>query len=175
MRHRTDPPPRPRRRRASHAVIWAARATSHFQLDDDLPPLVPRGEPVHRDGITGAAGAVFPRPAMAVENALRLPVGCRRRRSGARQAYRRPRVVADFTLRHGRAIAVRRTASLPARLFAPGHPRLCCGSLVKTWMPGTPARRRASRFSLGMSGTKNRNPEAELLRYFRRDVNGLHI
>ena len=68
------------------AVIWATGYGVDFGWID-LPVLDARGEPVHRDGITERAGPVFPRPAMAVEDELLVPVRRRRRRRRARRSY----------------------------------------------------------------------------------------
>ena len=72
------------------AVIWATGYGVDFSWIEHPGPGCAR-----RTGPPGrhyrGTGAVFPRPAVAVENEFRLPVRRRRRRGRARRSYRRPR------------------------------------------------------------------------------------
>ena len=68
------------------AVIWATGYGVDFGWID-LPVTDAKGEAVHRNGISDGAGPVFPRPAMAVEDELLVPVRRRRRRRRARRSY----------------------------------------------------------------------------------------
>ena len=70
------------------AVIWATGYGIDFGWID-VPVLddARRGGPPQRH--LGGAGPVFPRPAMAVEDELLVPVRRRRRRRGARRSYSR--------------------------------------------------------------------------------------
>ncbi len=74
------------------AVIWATGYGLDFGWID-VPVLDANGEPVHRNGISDVAGAVFPRPALAVEPEIRLPVRRRRRCGRARRPYCRSRLI----------------------------------------------------------------------------------
>ena len=68
------------------AVIWATGYGVDFGWID-LPVLDARGEARPSQRHLGGARSVFPRPAMAVENELLVPVRRRRRRRRARRPY----------------------------------------------------------------------------------------
>ena len=74
------------------AVIWATGYGVDFGWID-LPVTDAKGEAMHRNGIIDGAGPVFPRPAMAVEDELLVPVRRRRRRRRACRSYSRAAVI----------------------------------------------------------------------------------